>query len=156
MKLHCYNMFEIKSLGYCTLVTLAYNTSSINHYFNGNKSKYKQSIRVHTGWHKKTGTFEMRSGSHVQLAALRNRDLDLQTTSPFSNHGSVERPSCNGSISVNKIFLLDFYNFCWVFQKIPFCCVTLYKQYLNIVHNTCIEQGRTYCIFYNYKNESST
>jgi len=33
----------------------------------------------------------MRSGSHVQLAALRNRDLQLQTTSPFSNHGSVER-----------------------------------------------------------------
>ena len=40
---------------------------------------------------KKNGTFEMRSGSHVQLAALRNRDLELQTTSPFSNHGSVER-----------------------------------------------------------------
>ena len=39
----------------------------------------------------KTGPFEMRSGSHVQLAALRNRDLELQTTSPFSNHGSVER-----------------------------------------------------------------
>jgi len=38
----------------------------------------------------KTGTFEMRSGSHVQLAALRNRDLEPQTTSPFSNHGSVE------------------------------------------------------------------
>jgi hypothetical protein len=33
----------------------------------------------------------MRSGSHVQLAALRNRELELQTTSPFSNHGSVER-----------------------------------------------------------------
>jgi len=31
----------------------------------------------------KTGTFEMRSGSHVQLAALRNSDLELQTTSPF-------------------------------------------------------------------------
>jgi len=40
---------------------------------------------------KKTGTFEMRSGRHIQLAALRNRDLELQTTSPFSNHGSVER-----------------------------------------------------------------
>jgi hypothetical protein len=39
----------------------------------------------------KKGTFEMRSGSNVQLAALRNRDLKLQTTSPFSNHGSVER-----------------------------------------------------------------
>jgi hypothetical protein len=33
----------------------------------------------------------MRSGSHVQLAALQNRNLELQTTSPFSNHGSVER-----------------------------------------------------------------
>jgi len=32
---------------------------------------------------KKKGTFEMRSGSHVNLAALRNRDLELQTTSPF-------------------------------------------------------------------------
>ena len=28
----------------------------------------------------KKGTFEMRSGSHVQLAPLRNRDLELQTT----------------------------------------------------------------------------
>jgi hypothetical protein len=28
----------------------------------------------------KTGTFEMRSGSNVQLAALRNTDLELQTT----------------------------------------------------------------------------
>ena len=33
----------------------------------------------------------MRSGSHVPLGALRNRDVELQTTSPFSNHGSVER-----------------------------------------------------------------
>jgi len=33
----------------------------------------------------------MRSDSHVQLAALRNRDLQLQTNLPFSNHGSVER-----------------------------------------------------------------
>jgi hypothetical protein len=23
---------------------------------------------------------------------------------------------------------LDFYNFCWVFQKFPFFCVTLYNQ----------------------------
>jgi hypothetical protein len=29
---------------------------------------------------KKTGTFEIRSDSNVQLAALRNRDLELQTT----------------------------------------------------------------------------
>ena len=45
----------------------------------------------YTEWHKKTGTSEMHGGSHVQLAALRNRDFELVTTSPFSNHGSVER-----------------------------------------------------------------
>ena len=33
----------------------------------------------------------MRSGSHVQLAALRNRDTELQTNLPSSNHGTVER-----------------------------------------------------------------
>ena len=32
----------------------------------------------------------MHSGSHVQLAALRNRDLELQTALPSSNHGTVE------------------------------------------------------------------
>ena len=72
-----------------------------------------------TGWHKKTGTFEMRSGSHVQLAALRNRDLELQTTSPFSNHGSVEQlAACFRHKNVSV--LLGFQNF-------PFFCVTLYK-----------------------------
>ena len=34
----------------------------------------------------------MRSGSHVQLAALQNMYLELQTTLPSSNHGTVERP----------------------------------------------------------------
>ena len=27
-----------------------------------------------------------------------------------------------------KLFFLDFFNFCWVFQKFPFFCVTLYKK----------------------------
>ena len=35
------------------------------------------------------------------------------------------KASCNGSISVNKFIFLDFFNFCWVFQKFPFFCVTL-------------------------------
>ena len=60
----------------------------------------------------------MRSGSHVQLAALRNKDLELQTTSPFSNHGSLERSTaCFRHKNVLQ--------FC-VFQKFPFFCVTLY------------------------------
>ena len=39
---------------------------------------------------------------------------------------AVQKASCNGSISVNNFFFLDFFNFCWVFQKFPFFCVTLY------------------------------
>jgi hypothetical protein len=81
----------------------------------------------------------MRSGSHVQLAALRNRrDLELQTTSPFSNHGSVERQVVLVQFLSIKIFLLDFYNFCWVFQKFPFFCVTLYNQQVATLHNVFI------------------
>ena len=63
----------------------------------------------------------MRSGSHVQLAALRNRDLELQTTSPFSNHGSVER-SAACFRHKNVLVLLGF-------QKFPFFCVTLYYEF---------------------------
>ena len=60
----------------------------------------------------------MRSGSHVQLAALRNRDQELQTTSPFSNHGSMERSTACFRHK-NVLVLLGF-------QKFPFFCVTLY------------------------------
>jgi hypothetical protein len=60
----------------------------------------------------------MRSGSNVQLASLRNRDLELQTTSPFSNHGSVERSTaCCRHKNVLHI---------WMFQKFPFFWVSLY------------------------------
>ena len=54
----------------------------------------------------------MRGGSHVQLAALRNRDLELQTTSPFSNHGSAERSTACFRHK-NVLVLLGF-------QKFPF------------------------------------
>jgi hypothetical protein len=54
----------------------------------------------------------MRSGSNVQLATLRNRDLELQTTSAFSNHGSVERSTaCCRPKNVLHV---------WIFQKFPF------------------------------------
>jgi hypothetical protein len=76
----------------------------------------------------KTGTFEMRSGSHVQLAALRNRDLELQSTSPFSNHGSLERST---ACCRHKI-LLDFFNFFGPFKSSRFC-VTLYKNFEVII-----------------------
>jgi len=75
---------------------------------------------ISTGWHKKKGTFEMRSGRHVQLAALRNRDFELQTTSPFSNQWSVERSTACFRHK-NVLVLLGF-------QKFPFFCVILYNN----------------------------
>jgi len=61
-------------------------------------------LSINTGWHKKKGTFEMRSGSHVQLAALRNRDLELQT-----NFGllSLKR-------QVIMVQFLSIFFFCWI------------------------------------------
>ena len=38
------------------------------------------------------------------------------------------KASCNGSISVNKFFFLDFFNFCWVFQKFPFFLSPVYSS----------------------------
>ena len=76
----------------------------------------------------------MRSGSHVQLAALRNRDLELQTTSPFSNHGSVERSTAcfrhkNVSIFVgffksSRFFVspcIYIYIYLFIFENLAFC-----------------------------------
>ena len=64
----------------------------------------------------------MRSDSHVQLAALRNRDLELQTTSPFSKHGSVERSTACFR-HTNVLVLLGF-------QKFPFFfCHPVYRPY---------------------------
>jgi hypothetical protein len=60
----------------------------------------------------------MRSGSHVQLAALRNRDLELQTTSPFSNHGSWN--SQQHAVTIKMFYMFGFLQICWVFQKFPF------------------------------------
>jgi hypothetical protein len=71
----------------------------------------------------KTGTFEMRSGSNVQLAALRNRNLELQTTSPFSNDGSVERSTaCCRHKNVLHV---------WIFQNFPFFGSPCTKQNLT-------------------------
>jgi hypothetical protein len=67
----------------------------------------------------------MRSGSHVQLAALRNRDLELQTTSPFSNHGSVERQVV--MVQFLSIIFFGFLQFLLGFSKVPvFLCRPVY------------------------------
>jgi len=59
----------------------------------------------------------MSSGSHVQLAALWNRNLELQTTFGLL---SLKRQVIMVQFLVNKICLMDFFNFCRVFQKFPF------------------------------------
>jgi hypothetical protein len=90
---------------------------AVKHFRLGYKS---QSVNVQGDT--KKGTFETRSGSHVQLAALRNRDLELQTTSPFSNHGSLER-KCN-----TYIYLLGF-------SKVPTFLCHLYKEIQGLFCN---------------------
>ena len=69
----------------------------------------------------KTGNFEMRSGSNVQLAALRNRDLELQTTSPFSNHVMIQFLSIFFFFWISSIFV-------GFFKSSPFFCVSLYYE----------------------------
>jgi hypothetical protein len=87
----------------------------------------------------------MRSGSHVQLAALLNRDLKLQTTSPFSNHGSVERSTaCCHHKNVLRV---------WVFQKLPFfvsSCTSrmIYETAWNVAMSRCFLRNVVYYIIH--------
>jgi hypothetical protein len=99
-----------------------YNNVSYTHPFTRSTQDWVPATTTHrrqnppsnNTWWQKTGTLEMRNGSHVQLAALRNRDLEQQTASPFSNHWSVERSTscCRhknvlhfwiSSISISKV-----------------------------------------------------
>jgi hypothetical protein len=74
----------------------------------------------------------MRSGGHVQLAALRNRDIELQTTSPFSNHGSVERSTvCYRHKNVLHVWIYSI--FVGFFKSSHFFCVTLYLLTVSAV-----------------------
>ena len=74
----------------------------------------------------------MRSGSHVQLAALRNRDLELQTASPFSNHGSLERSTACFRHK-NVLVLLGF-------QKFPFFLCHPVLQFIPSPNNRITSQ----------------
>ena len=62
----------------------------------------------------------MRSGSPVQLAALRNWDLELQTTSLKRQVLMVQFLSIQ--------FFVGFLQFLLGFLKVPIFCVTLYKE----------------------------
>ena len=82
-------------------------------------------IFLRTGY---KGTFEMRSGSHVQLAALRNRDLELQTTLPFSNHIMVQ--------FLSVTFFVGFLQFLLGFSKVPvFLCLPVFN---NLIQYICV------------------
>jgi len=64
----------------------------------------------------------------------------LNYRQPFSNHGSdLKRQVIMVQFLSIIFFLLDFFNFCWVFQKFPFFCVSLYL-YIHTVMNTTILQ----------------
>ena len=83
---------------------------------------------THTGWHKRTETFEMRSGSERMHTWRRTPSTGRNFQTLIILITVSWKASCNGSVSVNKFFFLDFFNFCWVFQKFSFFCVTLYLE----------------------------
>ena len=75
---------------------------------------------THTGWHKRTGTFEMRSSSE-RMHTWRKTPSTGRNFQTLIIWITVSlKASCNGSISVNNFLFLDFFNFCWVFQKFSF------------------------------------
>jgi hypothetical protein len=75
---------------------------------------------THTRWHKRTGTFEMRSGSERMHTWWRTPSTGRNFQALIIWITVSWKASSNVSISVNNFFSLDFFNFCWVFQKFPF------------------------------------
>jgi hypothetical protein len=87
----------------------------------------------------------MRSGSHVQLATLRNRDLELQRTSPFSNHGSVERSTaCCLAIKfcwISSIFVAPFKSSRVYFFIFLFFCVCQFVYWRVVLEGIQLPKG---------------
>ena len=52
-------------------------------------------------------------------------------------------------LSIN-IFFLDFFNYCWVFQKFPFFCVTLY---ISLCYKPIQLPCRLGCTFITFVNK---
>ena len=105
-----------------------------------------------TEWHKRTGTFEMRSGSERMHTWRRMPSTGRNFQTLIIWITVSQKASCNGSISVNNFFFLGFLQFLLcsfksshfflchsVFPyKFPFKNVTFYRMYLVTFH------GRTY------------
>jgi len=58
----------------------------------------------------------------------------------FSNHGSVERPKA----CFRHKYVFNFFNFCWVFQKFPFFCVSLYITFCRWINWNCTASLKKY------------
>ena len=71
----------------------------------------------------------MRSGSHVQLAALRNRDLELQTTFGLL---SLKRQVIMVQILSIHFFFVGFLQFLLGFSKVPvfFLCLPVQTAFI--------------------------
>ena len=99
----------------------------------------------------------MRSGSERMHTWRRtpSTECNFQTLIIWITVSS--KASCNGSISVNIFFFLDFFNFCWVFQKFLFFCVTLYYSCVMdfLFQVKYCEYSYEYPITYQYLNEAS-
>ena len=95
---------------------------------------------THTGWHKRTGTFELRSGSERMHTWRRTPSTgrNIQTLIIWITVSS--KASFNSSISVNNFFL-GFIQFLLGFSKVPLfvsLCICL-------VYSSCIEYEICLC-----------
>ena len=73
--------------------------------------------------HKRTGTFEMRSGSERMHTWMRTPSTGLNFQTLIIWITVSYKASCNGSISVNNFFFLGFLQFLLAFSKVPdFLC----------------------------------
>ena len=111
---------------------------------------------AHTGWHKRTGNFEMRSGSERMHTWRRTPSTGRNFQTLIIWITVSKKASCNGSISVNKFFL-GFLQYLLGFSKVPvFLCHLVHWHKLLILYEeltteisstvfdtTCIRQQRT-------------
>ena len=95
-------------------------TLCVSHALQNATESHSAEHATNTEWHKRTGTFEMRSGGERTHTWRRTPSTGRNFQTLIIWITVSLNTSCNGSISVNNFFFLNFFNFCWVFQNFPF------------------------------------
>ena len=95
---------------------------------------------THTGWHKRTGTFEMRSGSERMRTWRRTPSTGRNFQTLMIWITVSLNASFNGSVSVN-FFFFGFLQFLLGFSKVPvfFVSPCISALLVNVTFNLCTD-----------------